>query len=213
MGDGGQRREPAAASASPASRASKLTTSGPTVLFFGTSLTAGYGLEADQAFPSVLQKKAAQGGLPVNAINAGLSGETSAGALRRIDWVLKTPADVIVIETGANDALRGLSVDAARSNIEEIVRKAKKSQPKAKILLVEMLAPPNLGRAYATGFQNIYSAVAKQESVTLVPFFLDGVAGRPELNQGDGVHPNAAGARVVADNVWRVLKPVIAGLK
>ncbi|MBA2688787.1 MAG: arylesterase, partial [Gemmatimonadaceae bacterium] len=121
-------------------------------------------------------------------------------------------ADVIVIETGANDALRGLSVDAARANIERIVAKTKKAQPTAKILLIEMLAPPNLGPAYTSGFKNIYSTVAKRENVTLVPFFLDGIAGRPELNQGDGVHPNAAGARLVADNVWRVLKPVVADI-
>ena len=182
-------------------------------MFFGTSLTAGYGLQPDQAFPAALARKASQAGLPINAVNAGLSGETSAGALRRIDWALKTPAQVIVIETGANDALRGLSVDAARANIKQIVAKAKTTQPQAKILLVEMLAPPNLGRSYTEGFKQIYSGVAKEEHVTLVPFFLDGVAGRPELNQADGVHPNAAGARIVAENVWRVLKPVIVGLQ
>ncbi len=190
-----------------------MTTHGPTILFFGTSLTAGYGLQPDQAFPAVIQRKAQQAGLSVDAVNAGLSGETSAGALRRIDWALRTPADVIVIETGANDALRGLSVDAARSNIAQIVAKAKKAQPGAKILLVEMLAPPNLGRAYTTSFQDIYSSVAKEEKVTLVPFFLAGVAGRAELNQGDGVHPNAEGAKLVAENVWKVLKPVVQGLK
>lgn len=193
--------------------ASRNSTRGPTVLFFGTSLTAGYGLQPDQAFPAIIEKQAAQAGVPISAVNAGLSGETSAGALRRIDWALKTPADVIVIETGANDALRGLSVEAAKSNIEQIVAKTKRAQPNAKIVLVEMLAPPNLGRNYTTGFQNMYSAVARQEKLVLVPFFLDGVAGRPEFNQADGVHPNAAGARVVADNVWRVLKPIVAGLE
>jgi acyl-CoA thioesterase-1 len=213
MDDKGQTRENAPASVNGSSSATTVNTSGPTVLFFGTSLTAGYGLQPEQAFPAALAKKAAQAGLPINVVNAGLSGETSAGALRRIDWALKTPAQVIVIETGANDALRGLSVEAARSNVEQIVAKTKKAQPNAKILLVEMLAPPNLGRSYTEGFKQIYSSVAKQEKVTLVPFFLDGVAGRPELNQADGVHPNAAGARLVADNVWRVLKPVIAGLK
>lgn len=190
-----------------------MNTSVPTVLFFGTSLTAGYGLQADQSFPVVVQKKAKQAGLPINAVNAGLSGETSAGALRRIDWVLKTPAAVLVIETGGNDALRGLGVEAARSNVEQIVVRAKKAQPNAIILLMEMLAPPNLGPAYTAAFKDIYTSVAKQERVTLVPFFLDGVAGRPELNQSDGVHPNVAGARIAAENVWRVLKPVVAGLK
>lgn len=205
-------RERAAAPA-PSAEPPPMITREPTVLFFGTSLSAGYGLEADQAFPAVIQRKAQQAGYPINAVNAGLSGETSAGALRRIDWALKTPADVIVIETGANDALRGLSVDALRSNIEQIVAKTKKAQPNAVIVLVEMRAPPNLGRAYTSGFQNIYSSVAKRENLTFVPFFLEGVAGRPELNQADGVHPNAAGAKVVAENVWKVLKPVVQGLK
>lgn len=190
-----------------------MTTHNPTVLFFGTSLTAGYGLQPEQAYPAVIEKKSAQVGLQITAVNAGLSGETSAGALRRIDWALKAPADVIVIETGANDALRGLSLEAARSNVEQIVIKAKQTHPEAKILLLEMLAPPNLGRSYTEGFRKIYSSVAKEQRVTLVPFFLEGVAGRPEMNQADGVHPNAAGARLVADNVWRVLKPIIAGLK
>ncbi len=211
MDDRAQARENAPVT-SPSEATAKNSTRGPTVLFFGTSLTAGYGLQPDQAFPAVIERKAAQAGIPINAVNAGLSGETSAGALRRIDWALKRAADVIVIETGANDALRGLSVDAARANIERIVAKTKKAQPTAKILLVEMLAPPNLGPAYTSGFKNIYSTVAKRENVTLVPFFLDGIAGRPELNQGDGVHPNAAGARLVADNVWRVLKPVVADI-
>lgn len=213
MGDGSGVREPQPTPAAAVVQPSQVTTSGPTVLFFGTSLTAGYGLPPDQAFPAVIQASAAKAGLPMTAVNAGLSGETSAGALRRIDWVLKTPADIIVIETGANDALRGLSVEAAKSNVEQIVAKTKQAQPNARIVLVEMLAPPNLGRSYTTGFQNMYSAVAKREKLVLVPFFLDGVAGRPELNQADGVHPNAAGARVVAENVWRVLRPIVAGLK
>lgn len=211
MGDAANARERAAAPSGTTSSPEK-TTRGVTVLFFGTSLTAGYGLQPDQAFPAVIEKKSQQAGLPIIAVNAGLSGETSAGALRRIDWALKTPADIIVVETGANDALRGLSVDAARSNIEQIVVRAKTAQPSARVVLVEMLAPPNMGRAYTTGFQGIYSSVAKREKVALVPFFLDGVAGRPELNQADGVHPNPAGARLVADNVWRVLKPIVAEL-
>lgn len=210
MGDAQQTRGDTPASASAAAQSSPVNTSGPTVLFFGTSLTAGYGLQPDQAYPAVVQRIAAEAGLPITAVNAGLSGETSAGALRRIDWVLQRPADVIVIETGANDALRGLSLEAARSNIEQTVAKAKKAQPGAIIILVEMLAPPNLGRTYTTGFQKIYSDVARRERITLVPFFLEGVAGRPEMNQADGMHPNAAGARLVAENVWRALKPAVS---
>ena len=213
MDDAGQQRERSALSSTSSIPSSSVTTHNPTVLFFGTSLTAGYGLQPEQAYPAVIEKKAAQAGFEITAVNAGLSGETSAGALRRIDWALKAPADVIVIETGANDALRGLSLEAARSNVEQIVVKAKQTHPDAKILLLEMLAPPNLGRSYTEGFRKIYSSVAKEQRVTLVPFFLEGVAGRPEMNQADGVHPNAAGARLVADNVWRVLKPIIAGLK
>ena len=213
MDDAGQPRERAAVSSTASIQPTTVTTRNPTVLFFGTSITAGYGLQPDQAYPAVIEKKSVQAGFPITAVNAGLSGETSAGALRRIDWALKTPADVIVIETGANDALRGLSVEAARSNVEQIIARARAAQPNAKILLVEMLAPPNLGRTYTTGFQDIYSGVARKTKVTLVPFILDGVAGRPELNQADGVHPNAAGARLVADNVWRVLKPIVAGLR
>lgn len=213
MDDASQPRERPAPSPTASIQPSPVTTRKPTVLFFGTSLTAGYGLQPDQAYPAVIEEKAEKAGLPITAVNAGLSGETSAGALRRIDWALKNEADVIVIETGANDALRGLSVDAARSNVEQIIAKARKAHPGAKILLVEMLAPPNLGRTYTTGFQDIYSGIARSANVTLVPFILDGVAGRPELNQADGVHPNAAGARLVADNVWRVLKPVIGELR
>lgn len=213
MGDRAQARDRASAVASSESPKSTAAEKGPTILFFGTSITAGYGLQPDEAFPALIQKKAAQSGLSIIAVNAGLSGETSAGALRRIDWVLKTAADIIVIETGANDALRGLSVAAARSNISQIVKKTKRAQPGTKIILLEMLAPPNLGRAYVTGFQNMYSSVAREEDVTLAPFFLEGVAGRPELNQADGVHPNAAGARLVSENVWRVLKPIVRGLK
>ncbi len=212
MGDRAETRERTVVLPS-ADSSPKKTTRGPTILFFGTSLTAGYGLQPEQAYPAVIEKKAEEAGVPITAVNAGVSGETSAGALRRIDWALKSPADVIVIETGANDALRGLSVEAAKSNIEQIVAKAKHAQPKARIVLVEMLAPPNLGRGYTAGFQKMYSTVAREEKVVLVPFFLDGVAGRPELNQEDGIHPNAAGARLVADNVWRVLKPIVADIQ
>lgn len=183
-----------------------------TVIFLGTSLTAGYGLAPEQAFPALVEAKAARAGVPMRAINAGVSGETSAGALRRIDWVLETPADVIVIETGANDALRALSVEAARSNIGKIVARVKEKRPAMRIVLVEMLAPPNFGPAYTRPFKAIYSDIAEREDVVLAPFMLDGVAGYPERNQADGVHPNAAGAAVVAANMWRALEPVLKSL-
>lgn len=184
----------------------------PVVLFFGTSLTAGLGLEPDQAFPALIEKKAAAEGMPITAVNAGLSGETTAGAARRIDWVLRTPANLVVIEGGANDALRGLSPDAARSNLEQVIDAIRKKQPAAKIVLLQMEAPPNFGVSYTRSFHAIYPDIAKKESIPLAPFFLDGVAGIPRYNQADGVHPNVAGERLVADNVWKALKPVVAQL-
>ncbi len=184
----------------------------PVVLFFGTSLTAGYGLDPEQAFPSLIQKKAESDGVPIKAVNAGLSGETTAGAARRIDWVLRTPADVVVVEAGANDALRGLSPDAAKANLEQIIQRIRQKQPRAKIVLVQMEAPPNYGTAYTQRFRSIYRDVSQKENVPLIPFLLNGVAGISRYNQADGVHPNLAGERIVADNVWHALKPIVAQL-
>lgn len=184
-----------------------------TVLFFGTSLTAGYGLDPSQAFPVLVAKKAAADGVPLTAINAGLSGETSAGALRRIEWTLQRPVDVVVLETGANDALRALDANALKANLTGIIAKIRKAQPKATIVLAVMEAPPNFGARYTTSFREVYSTVAKTEGLTLMPFLLDKVAGKPELNQDDGVHPNAVGERIVADNVWRALKPIVEKIR
>jgi acyl-CoA thioesterase-1 len=184
----------------------------PVVLFFGTSLTAGYGLDPDQAFPSLIEKKARDEGLPIKVVNAGLSGETTAGAVRRIDWVLRAPADLVVIEGGANDALRGLAPEAARANLESLIAAVRAKQPNAKIVLVQMEAPPNYGASYTRSFRSIYPEIARKENVPLLPFLLDGVAGIARLNQADGVHPNLAGERMVADNLWRALKPVVAQL-
>jgi len=184
----------------------------PVVLFFGTSLTAGAGLEPDQAFPALVESKADSAGLPIKAVNAGLSGETTAGAVRRIDWVLRTPADVIVVEVGANDALRGLPPAAAKANLETLIAAMKRKQPRAKIVLVQMEAPPNFGNAYTRSFRAIYVDVAREESLILIPFLLDGVAGISRLNQPDGIHPNVAGERIVADNIWRGIEPVIRGI-
>jgi acyl-CoA thioesterase-1 len=184
----------------------------PTVLFIGTSLTAGYGLPSNQAYPSVIEHLADSAGVPIHAVNAGVSGETSSGALHRIEWVLRTPADIVLIETGANDGLRGLPVAAAKSNIETIVDKVKAAKPGAPILLVQMEAPPNLGQTYFLAFHDMYGEIAKAKGVTLVPFLLDSVAGRSALNQGDGVHPNATGAKIVAQNIWRSLEPVVRAI-
>jgi acyl-CoA thioesterase I len=181
----------------------------PTVLFIGTSLTAGLGLQPEQAYPALVQKKADSAGTPFVAVNAGVSGETSAGALNRIDWVLRGPADIVVLETGANDALRALPVSEARSNIAQILDRIKAAKPHAKIFLVQMEAPPNLGQQYTTAFHNMYAELAREKGATLIPFLLNGVAGHAELNQADGLHPNVTGEKIVATNVWNSLKEAL----
>lgn len=180
------------------------------VLIVGTSLTAGYGLDdpAD-AYPAVLQRIADSLHYDVVIQNAGLSGETSAGALRRIDWLLRTPYDVVIVETGANDGLRGLDVDSSRANLLEIVKRIGAKLPAAKIAIVQMEAPPNLGPRYTQAFHNLFGEAAKASGADLFPFLLDGVAGTQQFNQRDGIHPNEAGARIVAATVWRSLEPLI----
>lgn len=190
-------------------KAGKSGKSGPTILFIGTSLTAGLGLQPEQAYPALIQAKADSAGTPITAVNAGVSGETSAGALNRISWVLRTPADIVVIETGANDALRALPVTEARSNISAILDSVKAAKPTAKVFLVQMEAPPNLGQQYSTAFHNMYGEIAREKGVTLIPFLLKGVAGITGLNQADGVHPNVRGERIVATNVWEALKTAL----
>lgn len=179
------------------------------ILFVGTSLTAGYGLTPELAYPAVIARLAQAQGIPIEVVNAGLSGETSAGALRRMDWILRTPADVIVVETGANDALRGLDPDSTRANLERIVTRIRREQPRAAIVLVQMEAPPNYGIGYVRRFRGIYGDVAREHGVTLAPFLLDGVAGLAHLNQADGIHPNRRGAELVAANIWKAIKPVV----
>lgn len=182
---------------------------GPTVLFVGTSLTAGLGLRPEQAYPALVQAKADSAGTPLTAVNAGESGETSAGALNRIDWLLRAPADMIVLETGANDALRALPVSEARSNIGQILDRIKSAKPHAKIFLVQMEAPPNLGQQYTTAFHQMYVDLAREKGATLIPFLLNGVAGHAELNQADGLHPNVRGEKIVAANVWKSLRKAL----
>ncbi len=181
----------------------------PIVLIEGTSLTAGLGLDPEESYPALLQQKIDSAGLPFTVKNAGLSGETSAGARRRVDWLLRGPVDVFVLETGGNDGLRGLDVDSLRANIVATVRRVKQARPAARICLVQMDAPPNMGPSYARSFHELYPEVARSEGVTLLPFLLDGVAGQPGLNQADGMHPNVRGERIVAANVWRGLEPVL----
>ncbi len=179
------------------------------VLFVGTSLTAGLGIDPDSSYPALIQQMADSSGLAVQVVNAGLSGETSAGALRRVDWLLRDRADVVVIETGANDGLRGLEPDTTAANIVGIVAKVRAANPRVRILLAQMEAPPNLGQSYTRRFHDLFLTVAADHAVTLIPFLLEGVAGVPSLNQPDGIHPTEVGARIAARNVWRTLAPVL----
>ena len=180
-----------------------------TLLFIGTSLTAGLGLEPDSAYPQLIQQKVESAHLPFDVVNAGVSGETTAGLLRRLDWLLKGNFDVVVVESGANDGLRGTPVATVRENLRTIVSKIRAARPRARVLLVQMEAPPNLGPEYTRAFHALYAEVAKETGATLIPFLLQGVAGDRELNQADGIHPNQRGEHIVADNVWRSVEPVL----
>ena len=185
----------------------------PVVLFIGTSLTAGLGLDPSQAYPQRVEELAAAEGVPIRAVNAGLSGETSAGALRRVDWVLgRTRADVVVLETGANDGLRAFAPSTIRANVDSLVARVRARQPHARVMLVQMEAPPNLGERYTRDFHAIFPSVANQYGIPLVPFLREGVAGKPELNQADGLHPTPQGARIAARTVWTALEPVVREL-
>ena len=179
------------------------------LLFVGTSLTAGLGLEADSAYPQRFARMVDSAGLPYDVINAGVSGETSAGLLRRLDWLLRGPVDVLVLETGANDGLRGIPVASMRENIRVALTRARAAHPNAALYLVQMEAPPNLGPRYTDSFRQAFGEVAAETGATLLPFLLDGVAGNEELNQPDGIHPNAEGSRIVAERLWSQLSPAL----
>jgi acyl-CoA thioesterase-1 len=207
-GDSSRNRVSAAGTAAPPD-SSPPAAEAHTVLFLGTSLTAGLGLPPEEAYPALVQQKIDSVGLPFHVINAGVSGETSAGALRRVDWLLRQPFDVLVLETGANDMLRGFELDSTEANIRGIVHRVRAAHPDVPIVLAGMLAPPNLGADYAERFGEIYPRVAEEEHLVLIPFLLQGVGGVPSLNQADGIHPNERGARIVAANVWKVLEPVL----
>lgn len=198
----GEVRLPGAAVESPAEH--------PTILVIGTSLTAGYGLTPDVAWPAVLQRKVDSAGLDYRVVNAGVSGETSAGAIRRTDWLLERerPA-VLILETGGNDGLRGIEPDSMRANIRAVMDKAKRLSPPPALVLFAMEAPPNLGDDYTTRFRSVFSDVARETGATLVPFFLDGVAGVDSLNLPDGIHPTPRGHELAAENAWRTLEPVL----
>ncbi|HYB75052.1 MAG TPA: arylesterase [Candidatus Sulfotelmatobacter sp.] len=179
----------------------------PVIVALGDSLTAGHGVEAHEAYPARLEALLRREGYRYRVVNAGVSGDTTAGGLRRVDWVLRAHPEVAIVALGANDGLRGLSVAAMRSNLERIVRRLQKAG--ARVLLAGMRLPPNYGADYAAEFAAAFPAVARRTGASLMPFLLDGVAARPALNQADGIHPNAAGQQAVAERLWPYLKPLL----
>lgn len=187
-----------------------VTTESKTILFFGDSLTAGYGLDDPAlAFPGLIQKKIDAEKLTYRAVNAGVSGETTAGGLRRIDWILRQKIDVFVLELGGNDGLRGLPPEQTQRNLQAIIDRVQAKNPTTKILLAGMMMPPSLGEDYTKAFRAIYPALAEKNHLTFMPFILEGVGGHPELNQADGIHPNPDGHRVIADALWKILRPLL----
>ena len=180
-----------------------------TILFFGNSLTAGYGLEPNEAFPVLIQKRIDSLGLPYTSVNAGVSGETSSGGNSRIDWILKSQVDVFVLELGANDGLRGIPVKETRRNLQSIIDKVKVKYPEAKMVLAGMQIPPNMGATYSKQFREAFVELAQTNNMVLIPFLLEGVGGVPDMNLPDGIHPNVEGEKIVAENVWQVLKGVL----
>jgi acyl-CoA thioesterase-1 len=180
-----------------------------TIVFLGTSLTAGLGVDPEEAYPALIQRKVDSAGLAYRVVNAGVSGESSAGALRRLEWLLSAPPAILVLETGANDGLRGQDVDSIRANIQAMIDRTRALAPHTRIVLVGMEALPNLGRDYTQRFRAIYPELARRNHLTLIPFLLAGVGGVDSLNQADGIHPTPRGHEIVAENVWKVLKPLL----
>lgn len=176
-----------------------------TIVFFGNSITAGYGLDMSQAFPALVQRKIDSLHLAYKVVNAGVSGETSSGGNSRIDWVLRQPVDVFVLELGGNDGLRGIPVAETRKNLQSIIDKVKAKNPGVKIVLAGMQIPPNMGKQYTGEFREMYPELAKKNNIALIPFLLQGVGGEAEFNQDDGIHPTPEGHRILAENVWKVL--------
>ena len=190
-------------------QSSQATAIRKTIVFFGNSLTAGYGLSPSEAFPALIQNKIDSLNLPYKVVNAGVSGETSSGGNSRIDWILRQPLDIFILELGANDGLRGIPISETKKNLQSIIDKVKAKNPEAKLVLAGMQIPPNMGQQYATEFRNIYAELAAKNKMILIPFLLEGVGGEVKLNQQDGIHPTAEGHHIVAENVWRELKNVL----
>lgn len=180
------------------------------IVFFGDSLTAGYGLEdIENAFPGIIQSKIDSIGLNYKVINSGISGETTSGGKNRIDWVLNQKPAVFVLELGANDGLRGLPLQQTISNLQTIIDTIKKKYPDTKIVLAGMQIPPNMGQDYATGFKNIFTSLSQKNNLALIPFLLEDLGGIAKLNQSDGIHPTKEGHKILANNVWKVLEPIL----
>ena len=180
-----------------------------TIVVLGDSLAAGYGLDLSESFPALLQKKIDAAGLKFSVVNAGVSGDTSAGGLRRIDWLLKRRVDVLVLELGGNDGLRGIPVGVTKTNLQAIIDRTKQKYPQARIVVAGMQMPPNMGADYSAAFEKIFPDLAQANNAGLVPFLLENVGGKPGLNLPDMIHPTADGHKVVAENVWKALKPVL----
>lgn len=180
-----------------------------TIVFFGNSLTAGYGLDPSQAFPALIQEKLDSLNLSYKVVNAGVSGETSSGGNSRIDWILEQPVDIFILELGANDGLRGIPTSETRANLQSIINKVKGKYPQAKIVIAGMQMPPNMGLQYTADFRSIFPELAKKNNSLLIPFILDRVGGEANLNQDDGIHPTVEGHKIVAENVWRELQQVL----
>ena len=179
------------------------------IVFFGNSLTAGYGVKISEAYPALIQLKIDSLTLPYSVVNAGVSGETTASGNSRIDWILENPLDVFVLELGGNDGLRGIPVEETLRNLQSIIEKVKTSYPEARIVLAGMQVPPNMGKVYSDEFSDIYPKLAEENEVLLIPFLLEGVGGERQLNQSDGIHPTAEGHKIVAETVWSVLRNVL----
>jgi acyl-CoA thioesterase-1 len=201
--------QPPAASADSAAPAAAAASAAPVVLFLGTSLTAGQGVGEDEAFPALIQQKIDSAGLGFRVVNAGVSGETSAGGLRRLEWLLRQPIAVLVLELGANDGLRGQDVDSLEANLQTIVDRTTAADPGVTIVIAGMEAPPNMGRDFTARFRAVFPKLARANHAALIPFLLAGVGGVRALNQADGIHPTAEGHRIIAETAWRVLEPVL----
>jgi acyl-CoA thioesterase-1 len=205
-----EKQPPATSSTTNTTPAPAAAANKNTILFFGNSLTAGYGLpDMDEAFPALIAHRIDSLHLPYTVVNAGLSGETSAGGKSRIGWVLKQPVSIFVLELGANDGLRGIPLAGTSANLQDILDSVKARYPSARLVLAGMQIPPSMGADYATAFRGIFPKLAAANHAALIPFLLQNVGGIPQLNQADGIHPTARGHQIVTENVWQVLAPLL----